>query len=717
MKSSSTQRKAHIYLKALTTLGPGWALQRAKFILLNKLGILERRTPLQAWSSFAPAESLKPGIPTQPGEYHEWRRHFSPCFFFQAPLPAELLTSFGCDSIRSADGILRGEFPFFGYSKNLGYPPQWQRNPSSNDLAAGGHWSKIDEFALGDAKLWWEASRFSWAFTLGRAYARTQEDRYAEAFWRMLESWMEQNPPNWGINWKCGQEASFRAMAICFGLQVFAGSPASTPERVTGLVTLIAFLGRRIESYIEYAYSQKNNHGISEGAGLWTIGLLFPELRDSERWRSRGKRLIELEVRRQIYEDGSYVQHSTNYHRVMLQDLEWSLRLGENNNDQFASDIYHRFRQSIYFLHALTDSESGWAPNYGANDGAFVLPLTDCAFPDMRPVLQSCHFLVEKQRLYDRGPWDEEMVWINGAESLAVAQPLTTCTVDDLSAEPGGYYTIRSKASWIMLRGTRYKDRPSHADQLHLDLWWQGENVLCDPGTYSYNAPHPFEHAFGPAGYHNTVTVDGADQMTRVSRFLWADWTDARVRRPVASAAGVAILQGEHDGYARAGVIHRRTVFQPNSDAWMVVDDLAGSNLHTARVHWLIPDVPVESILPGIVGLTFKAGRVLLVQALSDESKFDMVRAGERMAGQWDSPPDPARGWMSRYYGRKDPALSLAVERRSLLPVRFVTVILLDKICEVEIDSSCATIAVGNTKIELSAVGTFPVKVQFKRRC
>jgi hypothetical protein len=717
MKSTSTQGKAHVYLKALTTLGPGWAVQRAKLILLNRSGILERRTPLRDWGSLSRAGLLKPGIPTRSYEYCEWRRQSSPRFLFQAPLPAELLASLGGESIRSANCILRGEFPFFGYAIDLGFPPHWQRNPIDNNVAPGGHWSKIDEFALGDVKLWWEASRCSWAFTLGRAYARTQDDRYADAFWLLIESWMEQNPPNWGINWKCGQEASFRVMAICFALYVFAGSPASTPERVAGLVTLIGFLGQRIESYIEYAYSQKNNHGISEGAGLWTIGLLFPEFRASASWRNRGKRLIELEVRRQIYEDGSYVQHSTNYHRVMLHDLAWSLRLGENNNDQFAPDIYHRIRQSIRFLRGLADSESGWAPNYGANDGALVLPLTDCAFPDMRPVLQSCHFLLDKERLYDRGPWDEEMAWINGAASLAAAPPPSTDAIQSLSAEPGGYYTIRSKTSWIMLRGTRYKDRPSHADQLHLDLWWRGENVLCDAGTYSYNAPHPFEHALGSTSYHNTVTVGGSSQMTQVSRFLWADWADAEVHRSVLTAQGIDMLQGEHDGYASAGVTHRRAVFQPTLDAWIVVDDLSGNNLHTTRVHWLVPDVPFESISPGIVGLTFKAGRVLLVQALSAESRFDMVRAGERISGHCDSAPDPARGWMSRYYGRKDPALSLAVERRSLLPVRFVTVVLLGNICEVEIGSSCTTISVGKTQIELSAVGAFPAKVQFKSRC
>ncbi len=31
-----------------------------------------------------------------------------------------------------------------------------------------------------------------------------------------------------------------------------------------------------------------------------------------------------------------------------------------------------------------------------------------------------------------------------------------------------------------------FKTRPAQMDQLHVDLWHKGINVLCDSGTYSY---------------------------------------------------------------------------------------------------------------------------------------------------------------------------------------------------------------------------------------
>jgi hypothetical protein len=649
------------------------------------------------------ADFLKKEVPLRVDQYPGWRRQNEPPFFFPSQNDRQARQWIGAESVKVAEEILLGVFPFFGYSKHLGFPPNWQRNPLTGVVAPGGHWSKIDEFAAGDIKLWWEPSRFTWAYYLSRAYAKSEDERFAESFWQLLESWSDQNPPNSGVGWKCGQEASFRIMALCFALYSLLDSASSTPQRVTRLVVLVAAHARRIDAFTEYARSQKNNHGISEGVGLWTVGLLFPELKDSSRWKAKGKQIIEEEVRRQIYADGSYVQHSTNYHRVMLQDLAWAIRIGECNKDKIAPDIYDRLSQAVSFLHALTDPVTGWAPNYGANDGALVLPLSDCAFPDMRPALQSCNFLVSGNTLYPPGAWDEEMIWLHGIGSTA-AQSGKKSSLQDLSAESGGYYTRLAPTSWAMLRAANYQDRPSHADQLHLDLWWHGNNVLCDAGTFSYNAAVPYDHAFAPSRYHNTVTVDDRDQMTRLSRFLWANWPSATVSRFRLSSPATLVLQGQHDGYANLGVIHRRAVLQANDDVWLVVDDLLGTGPHKLRLHWLFPDVPFIMDTANQIDLQFNSGTVRIAAKCSHDSFRDLVRAGIRVSGEDSHCPDPARGWVSRYYARKEPALSFAVKSRSPLPLRFVTMIALGTQPYFAVDSSFSRITVGSAQLSLSDI-------------
>ncbi len=702
--SNAKTGRAAIYLKALRTLGPTWALARTRILLLKKCGALERRAPLEQWSDQSLDRILMDEVPRQADSYFEWRLDNSPAFFFQDVLD---LRKFGLTSeasIHAADQILDGRFPFFGYSVNAGFPPNWKRNPVSQAPAPGGHWSAIDDSTIEDIKQWWELNRFSWAFWLGRAYIRNPDERYPEAFWNLVESWIAQNPPNWGINWTCGQEASFRCMALCFAFYAFRAAASSNSDRVALFLSLIAAHGQRIDAFHEYAHAQKNNHAISEGVGLWTIGLLFPELKNSARWRNRGKCIVESEVRRQVYADGSYIQHSTNYHRVLLQTLAWALRLGECNADAFPSGVYCSFRKAIQFLQLLTDSGTGLAPNCGANDGALVLPLSDCSFSDMRPSLQACHFLANGNRLYPSGPWDEEMILINGPMAAAAETRRDVNFNLELNADSGGYYTIRSDSSWAMLRGAKYRDRPSHADQLHVDLWWRGENVLCDSGSYSYHSKPPFDHAFASTLYHNTVTIDGRDQMKRISRFLWADWTSANVRRSQ-GPRGTVFLEGEHDGYAKSGVIHRRAIALAEESIWLVIDDLIGDGEHIARLHWQTPDVPCVFREAGSMDLAFPAGNVRIQVASNVSCKADLVRAGERVDDLGGEPPDPSRGWISRFYRRMQPALSFVIESSSALPVRFVTFVMLEKVPEVHVDFTSQSIQIGDTILRLSRPG------------
>lgn len=709
MKRAANRSKPSAYWKALSTLGIGWAMQRARFVLLAKSGALVRRTPPHRWQGIDLANLVRPGVPANAQEYFKWRQDHSPAFLTDA-FPGDAAKQLvGPRSVEAADRILSGEFPYFSYTKVIGYPPKWLPDSNPTDSVASRHWSSVDEFASDDIKLWWEPSRFSWAFALGRAYARSGDERYPEAFWSLVESWMANNEPYQGLNWKCGQEAAFRAMALCFGYYSTKNSASSTPERIQNLVRLIARLATRIDAYIEYARSQKNNHGISEAAGLWTVGLLFPELRDSQRWRKRGKSLLEYEVRRQIYDDGSYVQHSLNYHRVMLQDVAWSLRLGGLNGDPFAEDISNIFLKGVRFLYALTDSDSGWAPNYGANDGALVLPLSDCDFPDMRPVLQSCHLLAKGQKLFAPGIWDEESAWLNGSRVTQAAAPAASTLPAELSAPTGGYYSLRSKTSWAFVRGANYRDRPSHADQLNVDLWWRGSNVLCDAGTYSYNSPPPFDHGFASARYHNTVTIDDRDQMTRLGSFLWADWSSAKVERADSVPNQPKTLLGTHTGYAKCGLIHRRALINSSEDIWIVVDDLVGTGTHTLRLHWLAPDSPVTALTGNTFDIQSAAGPLRISLASTVRDEVDLVRAGSQIVGAGADLPDPARGWISRHYGRKEPALSFALECYSPLPVRFASIVQLGALEPVTTSASLEDIQAQTFGVHLSPVGVWPI--------
>jgi len=654
-------------------MGPRWIANRLHQAAQSKLQLMQRRLPLETWDQRPLASCLREGIPSESVDYARWRQTESGKFFFdELPRTDHLPSVSRRQAVSQADALLSGRWIYFGAVPiDAGFPPNWHRNPLTGDSApANRHWADIPDFAFGDIKLIWEASRFSPVYVLVRAYALTHDERYAEAFWKLVEDWATHNPPQLGPNWKCGQESSFRMMAWCFGLYAFSASLHTTPARTAALATMIAVTAERIEANIGYALSQNNNHGISEAVGLFSTGTLFPEFCRAESWRSRGRKLLEYQARRQIYEDGAYVQHSTNYQRVMLHDYLWALRLAELNGAPFSNELYALLLRSTEFLDDMADAESGCVPNYGNNDGALILPLTDCDYGDFRPALQAMYYLGARQRRFAPGPWDEALIWLFGEQSLKA--PVLSRANQPLLASASGFHVLRGPGSWAMIRCSKYRDRPAHADQLHFDLWWRGLNVASDSGTYLYNAAPPWDAAFFGTAAHNSVTVDCQDQMRRFSRFLWLDWAQGSHLQHI-SEGEREYWQGEHDGYQRLGINHRRTI-ERRGDAWSITDDLLGEGQHQLRLHWLLPDSPaVVDNEAGTVQLRTPKGVVRISVTCSVEAQLSLVRAGERIVGNISCPGEITRGWVSRTYASKQPALSLALEAGGKLPIRFVT--------------------------------------------
>jgi hypothetical protein len=142
-----------------------------------------------------------------------------------------------------------------------------------------------------------------------------------------------------GPLWVCGQESSLRILAWSFALHAFVGSRETTAERVELLTSLIAAHAWRAHQTIGYARSQRSNHLISEAVGLWTAGILFPELRDAHDWRVSGMRLLQEAVEDQFSPEGVHLQYSFNYQRMVLQLLFWTLRLAHLHDLKMHADI------------------------------------------------------------------------------------------------------------------------------------------------------------------------------------------------------------------------------------------------------------------------------------------------------------------------------------------------------------------------------------------
>jgi hypothetical protein len=664
---------------ALRELGPNALLRFAQYRLGLDSGWIRWRTPLYDWDDRPLSSWLKKSVDHDPKTYSAYRVSSAPKLFLP---PVELTRAHLQDQLGSraslaanaADAIAQGTFSIFGFHQvELGFPPDWHRfAPVTESVApqsapSDKHWSEIKLLELpSDVKLLWEVNRFGWVYALARNYVLTGDKRYFEIFWELFQSWRAANPPNMGLNWHSAQEVSVRMLALIFALYALQEEFAHHPDRVVTISETIAVHADRIPATLSYAIAQGNNHLLVEAAGLFSAGSLFPEFRHSRLWRRTGVRWLIRALRDQVFNDGGYTQHSVNYHRLALQASLWSARLAEMQGEPLPQATLEQIERMMTWLEPLVDRSTGAAPNFGPNDGAEILPLSMQSFDDYRPTLQAASRFLRNKPLYEPGAWDEWSAWLGLIEeqgSAKISLPLekahTSCK-SELCKLGGG-------VSRGYLHAGRYKSRPGHADQLHLDLWFGPLNIALDAGTYLYNAQPPWDNALAGCEHHNTVLVDGAEAMIRAGRFLWLNWNHAHVLgRWQSEAGGLDVLTVERYADLAREVTHRRTVVRAGAHRWSVIDDLLGSGTHEVERHWLVPDLP-WMVQSDRIKLDSPVGEVKLVVK---GGELCIIRAGECIHGVKPDKPFPTLGWFSPTYAYKLPALHISNHWEAGLPLR-----------------------------------------------
>lgn len=516
-----------------------------------------------------------------------------------------------------------------------------------------------------DVKFIWEPARFGWVFSLAMAYLLTGRQEYPQAFWEQSARFFKTNPPFSGWQWVSAQEVALRLISLTYASQVFATSPSFTPERQEMLARWIAIHAARIPPTMAYARSQNNNHLLSEAAGLFSAGMVLPLHPDAKHWKRMGWRWFCRGLNSQISGSGAYIQHSTSYHRLILMLAIWMDLIQRPSSYTWSRLSLERLRAASKWLATLLDPVSGKTPNLGPNDGAYILPLSQQSHSDYRPVLQAAYRLFFNTPLLPSGDWDDLCAWM-GIEGRPLAEPAAPVYPE---SDPLALHHPELD-SWCYLRAARFDGRPGHADQLHLDVWWNGQNIAMDAGTYSYNAEPPWNNALTHTAVHNTVELNGQDQMTRAGRFLYLDWAQAE-----AISIGPETLSFQHDGYRKLGLLHQRTV-RIMSWGWQVTDQVTSLKYRTtsatvsARLHWLLPDWTwqVETSRDEVnlrLDSPIKAIRLSLSGRPLDSSgsanlKPFLVRAGKTLYG--NIPDQPTWGWVSPAYSSKMPALAFGVQ-------------------------------------------------------
>lgn len=560
--------------------------------------------------------------------------------FFDEPNSDLLVTSPAAAYVPDAFG-LKMRFPSHGDI------PLWH-----NSVLTGGEvellpWWRLPDFieGVGDIKGVWEVSRFDWVL----AFAKQVLAGDKKALHRLndwLSDWCEKNPPYYGVNWKCGQEASIRVMHLSMAAQML-GQVVDPPA---GLMDILRVHLCRIAPTIQYAIAQDNNHGTSEAAALFIGGSWLAAQYDgsnvaheAENWVKQGRKWLENRAKRLIEPDGSFSQYSLNYHRVMLDSYSmaelWRMELGLS---PFSQELVSRLQRATAWLGNMVSPDGEDTPNWGANDGARLLPLADSDYRDVRPSVQLASVLFAGARAFEApGVWDQPLQWLRVSTPERSLNYISSRQYDD-----GGIAIIRDGKAMLLFRYPRFRFRPGQSDLLHVDFWLGSKNLLRDGGSFSYNCKEPWQSYFPGSSAHNTVQFDHRDAMPRLSRFLFGAW-------PKALNVENLSFQGDCQSIAAGycdwkGAAHHRSI-SLSGDSLTVTDEIKNFEC-SAVLRWRLS--PGEWRWEN--GWLVCDGIHIRVETSLPVKRCELVK-----------------GWESRYYSRKTalPVLEVEVEK----PGRLIT--------------------------------------------
>jgi len=404
----------------------------------------------------------------------------------------------------------------------------WLVNPDSNyryDITK--HWTEIEDISssAGDIKYVWEKSRFSYLYDIIRYDYHFDQDNSSFVF-SEIEDWIEANPLNMGPNYICSQETSLRCLNWIFALYFYQDSEHIDEAKWHKIMHFLHWQIKHVYANINFSrICVRNNHAITESMMIYFGGLLFPFLNESGKWKKDGKEWLEEEIAYQVYEDGTFLQFSHNYQRVLMQLLTWTITMSEIHKENLSETTINRATKVVEYMQNCCVGREGQLPNYGSNDGALFFKFNDLDYTDFKPQINALNSVLHHEHLYANEDIIEDALWMNQKSDSDSKITTSSPEFGIKTYSQGGIITIMDSDSFTFFKCAKYKDRPAHADNMHLDIWVDGVNYLRDSGTYKYNTDKQLINYFAGTRGHNSLMINAENQMKKGPRFIWYNWT------------------------------------------------------------------------------------------------------------------------------------------------------------------------------------------------
>jgi len=518
--------------------------------------------------------------------------------------------------LNEAEKILLHRFTFFGIEeKMLGKKINWNSDYlSSFAFPNEPYWNiKVEEFPKGvDVQAAWELGRMHQLSSLGAAYLLTNDEKYAEKYFLLVDDFFSSTANFTGVQWANPSEVAIRLLNIIFGFGFLLDSPSLTEQHFLRIQEIVLLHTLYLEHTIEHS-EVRDHHYLLVHLGLLCASMVIQNKAYAERLFHFSASHFEQEIRRQVYEDGVSFEQS-----VQLQPFNTELfllakyfleRKGKKVSDDYNRRLHRMFVALSLYQRPVTQSgEETSLPNIG---DAFTSPILDfCSCNQSRYINEMLSvgaylYNAEKSNL-PTGALPTYLLFLFGTNAVTTVQSMKNdvSRSSSVGLTTGGHYFFRTKETDLFIRaaeiGRSGSGAPGHNDTFTFELCYKHKLFFVDSGTYSFYADKDLRNRLRSVFSHNTFSIDNTQLADFNGLFnIKEDLTKPKIIEWQTDNEE-DILIAQHFAYVRLPdpVISKRGFyFLKEKKKIKIKDEFLGGTKHKIVSHLhLHPDVEIEKL-------------------------------------------------------------------------------------------------------------------------
>ena len=417
-----------------------------------------------------------------------------------------------------------------------------------------------------------------WTF-LAKAYYLTKNEKYLNAFIEQINSWIDnvdiKNP-----EFKdCSRtiEMGLRCINWIKTLEIFEKDYKFDKNLKNKIYSsLKEQCDILIEIYDDFRIL--SNWGVLQNCGLIAFSFYF-NLTDTDYFKIPLERL-EHQCKIQILPDGIHWEQSPMYQNEVLNCLLETAVHFKRNNLEIPSFIKETIKK-IGMSNIAMKKPNHHQPMQGDSDDT-----------DLRDIITRCAAVLEDGKLKFGGfsEIDFESIWELDEKSLKNYSKIQTEEPKNISAalkESGNFYlrdSFKENGNYLWFSCGPIGSGHGHAELLHFDLTYNGENFFIDSGRYTYVEGEPKRIELKNCCSHNTTIIDNKF-FTEFSGSWGIVKTPLILNSYYDFTKKYDYVAGGHLGYTDLSdpVIPFRKIFYLKPDLWIITDEFNAGNTHTFK--------------------------------------------------------------------------------------------------------------------------------------